>query len=328
MTTRLRAFGAAALLALLPATAARTAEPAPEVASGIRLFEEGKDEEARAALLPAALAKAGDAVAAYYLGRIAGRLGNFKEAARWLEKAVKLDEMNPLYHAWLGRVYAQQAQRASPVRQPFLARKMKAHWDRAVQLDPEDLDVRQDLIEYYVRAPGFMGGSVAKAKEQAEEIRQRDRYRGHLAAGRLAESQKDPQGAEREFREAVGAFPDSVGARYALGFFLQRTEQYESAFTTFEEILAEKPAEANALYQIGRTGALSGQRLERAEQALMQYLTAPPKADAPKPAAAHWRLGMVYEKQGRKDLARQEYQTAVRLDPEQDGAKKALAKLK
>ena len=41
----------------------------------------------------------------------------------------------------------------------------------------------------------------------------------------------------------------------------------------------------------------------------------------------HWRLGMAYEKDGKKDLAREEYRKALAIDPGMTEAKKALAKL-
>jgi Flp pilus assembly protein TadD len=43
---------------------------------------------------------------------------------------------------------------------------------------------------------------------------------------------------------------------------------------------------------------------------------------------AHHRLGMILEKQGRKEQARAEYNTALSLDPKNENAKKSLAALK
>ena len=173
-----------------------------------------------------------------------------------------------------------------------------------------------------------MGGSVEKARAQAEEIRKLDALRGTLSYAAIAEDRKDKAGAEREYRSAVAAFPESLSARYQLGLFLTRGERYDEAFATFDTILALRPDEVNALYHIGRTGALSGQQLDRAERALTDYLALPPRENSPRPAGAHWRLGMVYEKQGRKDEAAEEYRQALALDPKFDEAKKALAKLR
>ena len=47
----------------------------------------------------------------------------------------------------------------------------------------------------------------------------------------------------------------------------------------------------------------------------------------PSLAHARWRLGMIYEKLGRKDLARREYETALKLDAELEQAREALENL-
>ncbi|HEY2953990.1 MAG TPA: tetratricopeptide repeat protein [Candidatus Eisenbacteria bacterium] len=309
------------------AAPALAADP-PQVEEGVRLFQQGRYDEARAALTPAATAKPANPTAVFYLGRVALVTSDYKEAERWFETAVGLDGGNSAYHMWLGRAYGSRAQRTGKLSQMSLAGKTRTEFERAAALDPENLDARDGLIQYYLAAPGFMGGSVEKARAQAEEIRKRDRLRGALAFAAIAQDQHDPAGAEREYRSAAAAFPESLSVRYALGLFFARGERYDEAFAVFDSILAARPGEANALYQIGRTGALSGRRLERAEQALKDYIAAPPRENAPRPAAAHWRLGMVYEKEGRKDLAREEYGKALALEPEFAEAKKSMAKLK
>jgi tetratricopeptide (TPR) repeat protein len=315
------------LLALLRAAPARAAEP-PAVEQGVRLFEQGRFDEAQKTLAPAASAKPPSATAAFYLGRIAMRTDDAKQAERWFEAAIGQDEANAAYHLWLGRAYGTQAEHAGKLSQFGLAKKVKAEFERAVALDANNLEAREGLIDYYLEAPGFMGGSPEKAKQQAGEIARRDPLRGTLASARIAEDQKDLAGAERAYQSAAHAAPDSMGPRYALGLFYARTKQFDQAFATFEDMLKAKPGELGALYQVGRTGALSGQRLDRAEAALQQFLAAPPAPSTPNPAAAHWRLGMVYDKGGKKDLARQEYQRSLALDPQQAEAKKALAALK
>ena len=44
-------------------------------------------------------------------------------------------------------------------------------------------------------------------------------------------------------------------------------------------------------------------------------------------ALAHWRLGQVLEKEGRRTTALSEVQTAVNLDPSLDGARKDIERL-
>ena len=92
-------------------------------------------------------------------------------------------------------------------------------------------------------------------------------------------------------------------------------------------MIATNPSEAGALFQIGKTGAMSGQRLPRAAEALEAYLQTTPGKNDPSLAAAHWRLGMVHEKRQDRQRARAEYETAVRLDPTLKQASESLKKL-
>jgi tetratricopeptide (TPR) repeat protein len=78
------------------------------------------------------------------------------------------------------------------------------------------------------------------------------------------------------------------------------------------------------LYQLGRTSVLSGLRLERGKEVFEQYIAEGKGTQIPH---AHWRLGMVYEKLGRRDLAREAYETALQLDPEIEQAREALRNL-
>src|SRR6266496_1295314 len=154
----------------LQAASARTEE-------AIRLFDARQFERARP-LLEAALAEdPGDARAASYLGRLLLAANDLDRAIESLEKSVALEESNAQYHLWLGRAYGQRAIHASVLKQPALARKVKKEFESASRLDPDNLEARFGLIEYYLRAPGVLGGSPKKADEQAEEICRRDLLR-------------------------------------------------------------------------------------------------------------------------------------------------------
>lgn len=108
-------------------------------------------------------------------GRQAFERHEYDRAIEWFEKAVQLDEQNSDFHLWLGRAYGHQALRSHVLKQPFLALKVKEHFERAVELNPDNLAARADLQEYYEKAPGFLGGSNDKARQQAEEIARRTR---------------------------------------------------------------------------------------------------------------------------------------------------------
>jgi hypothetical protein len=58
------------------------------------------------------------------------------------------------------------------------------------------------------------------------------------------------------------------------------------------------------------------------------YLTIQPEGGGTGHAQAHWRLGQVLEKEGKRGEATAEIEQAVRLKPDLEDAKKDLKRLK
>ena len=291
--------------------------------AGVKLFEAKKFAEAKAVFAPVA---SQNAEAAYYMGRIAVS-ENDDKAAEWFEKSVKMSPNNSVYWDWLGRAYGDQAATASKFRLPFLAPKVKGAFERAVALDPNNIEAREDVIQYYLRAPGFLGGSRQKAREEAIEIKRRNAYRGGFDVANVCLGDKDYACVEREFDALQKSFPDSSTVYSQLAAYYANQKQFDKSFAVLDARLREKPGDMAATFGIGRTGALSGQNLDRAEKALKSYLASPPAVNPIPPANVHFRLGMVYEKQGKRDLARSEYTTSLQLNPKLEDSKKALEAL-
>ncbi|MCU1246287.1 MAG: repeat protein, partial [Acidobacteria bacterium] len=141
------------------------------------LFQQGRYDEAQRLLAPLT----GDAQALAMMGRIALARSEPDKAVDYLEKAVaKNDRMAP-FHYWLGSAYGQQAMVAGMLKAAMLAGKTRDQLERAVQLDPNLLEARFGLIDFYVVAPSMLGGSEDKALQQAAEIKRRDSFAGHRA---------------------------------------------------------------------------------------------------------------------------------------------------
>jgi tetratricopeptide (TPR) repeat protein len=325
-----RALGATLLLcgasALLPMRAALA--QSPNTSRAVSLFEQGDYPAARTELDAALRQNPNDADALCYTGRIALQQGRSNEAVDWLEKAIRIDDRKAEYHVWLGAALGEEAQRASKFRQPFLAKRVKTEFERAVSLDPRNVAARFGLVQFYAIAPGFMGGGMDKARQQVSELAAISPLQGHVGAAFLALRAKDNAGAEREYEGAIAAAPDSALGYLSLGALYQRLERWNDAFATYDRLLERHPDDMSAHYQIGRTAALSGQNLDRGEQSIKLWLAKPPR-NAPRAtmAGAHHRLGQIYEKRGRRDAARAEYEEAVRLNPNNEDAKKSLAAL-
>jgi len=299
------------------------AAQSPALAEGRRLFDQRKYVEARTALQPVGKS---EAPAAFLLGRVALELNDSRNAVAWLEKAVELNPRSSEYWDWLGRAYGSQAQRASKLKLLSIASKTKNAWEKAIALDPENLDARMDMVQYYLQAPGFVGGSKDKARAMAQEIRRRNAYRGAFAMASVCGHLKDQACVEREMQAAATSWPDSAAVHSQLASYYTSQKLYDKAFALLDQRLKSKPDEPLTLYAFGRTASISGQNLDRGEEALRAYLGLPVQVGAA-PANAHYRLGLILDKKGDKAGARTEYQTAVRLNPGYDEAKKALAAL-
>lgn len=252
----------------------------------------------------------------------------FGPAGGEFEKAVKAEPNEAIYHFWFGRATGEQAQRANPIRQPGLAKRTKGEFERAVALDSMYVAPREGLLRYYLAAPGFLGGSVDKAREQAAAIAKLNPFRGVMANANVAFAAKDTVAVIRVHEDAITTFPDSATSYMAVFNVQLARKQWQLAWSALDRLERARPDYAVAKYATGRVAAESGEQLDRGESALRAYLQRTPAPNEPSLAAAHWRLGQIAEKRGDRTTARQEYETATRLDPNLRQAKEALSRLK
>jgi tetratricopeptide (TPR) repeat protein len=209
-----------------------------------------------------------------------------------------------------------------------LAKRARGALERAVQLDPSSVDARASLVQFYLLAPGIVGGSTSKARAHAAEIAKRSEFRGALARAWIAEDRGKHDEAAREYRAAIAREPDSLVAYWGLAQLWHRAEHFDSAFALMDGVMARHPDAMPAYYYYGRGSSLSGQHLAAAVGALTRYLSYTPHEGEPPLSSAHYRLGWVYERMGDHAAARREYEISLRLEPTRGEVKKALARLR
>jgi tetratricopeptide (TPR) repeat protein len=317
----------ALLLFQAPAPTPKPEPPASDLAPGVQLFDSGRLTEARTFFETAIAANPKSAAAAFYLGQIALADRDADKAVNYLEKAVTLDPDNSDLHRWLARAYGVAAGKANEVARVRYARDAKAELDKAVRLDPHNLRAHEDLAEFYLRSPEFLGGSLDKARLEAEAVRKFDPVAGRMILANIHFARKENAQAEEQYKAAIQEVPTDNRPRIALGFYYQAQQRWEDAFGVFEDALKNDPENWNALYQVGKTAALSGQRLDRGEECLKRYLTYTPKGDAPPLAGAWFRLAMVQEKKGDKAKAAESYRKSLELDPSNAEVRQGLARV-
>ena len=96
---------------------------------------------------------------------------------------------------------------------------------------------------------------------------------------------------------------------------------------SFEKALTAEGFRLQALYAIGRFSALTGMELDLGFESLTNYLRQQPARWKFARINGLYRLGRIYARQGRRDLARDAYRNVLKLDKDHKGARKALENL-
>jgi tetratricopeptide (TPR) repeat protein len=274
------------------------------------------------------VAQTNDPQALRQLGRDAVTHGDPDKAIEYFEKAVALKPNNADYHYQLANAYGLATVDAGMFKAMSIGTKAKAELERAVQLDPNFIQARFALMEFYLVAPAIVGGSQSGALEQAAEIRKRDAIDGHRAFARTHAAAKEPELVRKEYVDMLKEQPASARAHHYFGVYLMGTEKnYKSATDEFEAALKVDPSYMPAYFQIGHTAALAANNFARGEEALKKYLMYKPKEDEPPIARAHYWLGAIYEKQGKKAEAKASYAASLKINPNQKDVNEAIKRV-
>jgi Flp pilus assembly protein TadD len=222
------------------------------------------------------------------IGRNYYMRGDFKKATDYLEKAVAAKPGDSEYVHWLGRAYGRRAETSNPFTAMGHASKARQNFEKAVGLDPKNLEAINDLFEYYLEAPGFLGGGMDKAIGLAKQIAALDEAEGHYALAKIAEKRKEYGSAEEQLRRAADSAPHQVGRLIDLARFLAKQGRFQESDQSFERAARLAPNSPKLMYARADTYIHDGRNLEAAKKLLEQYLQAeltpddPPRAEAEK----------------------------------------------
>ncbi len=254
-------------------------------------------------------------------------MGDWDPGIAACEKAVALDSGNSRYHMWLGRVYGEKADSANFMSAASLAGKVRTEFEAAVRLDPSNVDARSDLGEFYLEAPGIVGGGRDKAEVQIEALAALDPAKADYLKGRLAEKKKDPAAAEREYRSAIEASHGSALTWFNLALFFRHQQRWSEMEDAINHAVSAQLDRPEIIMESGEVLLRSGRNFPAAVQYLRRYLALSSKVEEAPAFKAHYLLGTALEKQGDKQGAAQEYRAALSLARNFSRAQEALDRL-
>jgi tetratricopeptide (TPR) repeat protein len=222
------------------------------------------------------------------MGRNLYLMGHFKRASEALEKAAQADPKSSEIALWTGRALGRRAETSSMMLAPTFAWRARQYFERAVQLDPRNLEALSDLFDYYLEAPGFLGGGMDKAEAIAARIARIDAGEGHWTQAKLAEKRKEYANAEAQLRRAAQLSPRRVGRYIDLAKFLARQGRYEEAEQCLAQAEQIAPSSPSVIYARADLYIKHKRNLEVAKTLLIRYMSMnltpndPPRSEAAK----------------------------------------------
>jgi tetratricopeptide (TPR) repeat protein len=260
-------------------------------------WQSGWYEEVGALVADAAAQKNADHRALYYKARALLFTRHLEEAQDWAEKAVKAAPDSSTYWAQLGAAKAFRIQE-KPLRGITMARSCKKDFEKAVKLDPTNLESLWALMRFHMHAPGLVGGSKDKAWELADKIMALNPAQGHQALAQLhVHLDEDPIKAQADNRAAVAADPTNAKICFDIGQSLMNRGLSEEALEYYHLGAEREKDTADGLVKLA--GAyLRIQDLDRAEDYLKQALIADPNE-----ITASLGLGEILRYRGQVDEA-------------------------
>lgn len=226
---------------------------------------------------------------------------------------------------------------------------------RMIEAEPESIDHRLRLVRFYVQQADF--DKAEAVLRQAVAIDPNSEQR-RLVLADFFLGRKDAPSAERVLSEATAQLPYSSRLQLGLAALYKKTGQDTKARERYAALIQEykdKPVGLEAKVKLAEMDFQAGKQIE-AERHVQDVLKDNPRSsdgltllgrmalarrngkdavqafrtvlhDQPESASVHYLLGQAYQLIGEANLAKESFERAVALYPDQVDAKRSLAVL-
>ena len=325
-----------------------------------QLIKQGRWKRAKPLIEAGLAAKPNDATLLYLMARLKEVSGDLDAARSFAEKAVAAAPTAE-HHFQLASIIGQIASKVSLFKQMSYAGQMKKEMAASLAADPKYVNAHYLQMQFYKEAPGIAGGGMDKARAEAAEIAKIDAAWGYIAQADLAAKEKRTADIPELYHKAHDANPTQIETAFQWCNNLAGQKKWPEAEKCARDLLAAEPgrtapfsllayvyvnqarwdeadqilAEAEKAipdnlspYFTAGTASTVVTAYDRSERYLRKYMSQEPEPTAQKLSRAHWRLGLAFEKAGRKADAVKEIELANQLEPSFEAAQKDLKRLK
>lgn len=235
------------------------------------------------------------------LGESYGYQEKWDLAIETFEKLVETSPNNSIYQYKYGGSLAMKAQKSNKLVALWMVSDIKNAFLKAAELDPNHIETRWALVEFYMQLPSLVGGSKDESLKYAEELQKLSPVDGYLAKGYIYEYDDEPTLAEKNYKKAI-EIGGSLTCYKKLSDLYEQENKPQEAIEIIEE--AKDKHQRNALhYQIGKVCADYNIELEKGEQFLHTYIKNYTIKDGVPIAWANYRLAQIYRHQKNKKKA-------------------------
>ncbi|MCI5045315.1 MAG: hypothetical protein MRY72_11515 [Aquisalinus sp.] len=255
------------------------------------------------------------------------------EAIAAAERALQADENCIAAHMAMLDAIQQRFEEVGAMKALPLAGKYKRSLARALEADPDNVEIRAREIGFLINAPGIAGGSKRRAKERIEDLRQLNTIVAADMDVMLAKSGGDNDEIAAALAAYVSIAPDDLGARIEHVLFLREAGRYREAD---EKIVEYAATPGDDFYRLallflrGTVRVLGEYELVEAEGFFKQYIEEIESVDnqqLPNKARALAYIGESRQLREDIDGAIQAYEDAIALNPEEEKAINGLESL-
>jgi Flp pilus assembly protein TadD len=214
-------------------------------------------------------------------------MADYKKAVELFEKCVALTPNSSEAHLWLGRAWGRRAENSTLMAISY-AKKAHQAFEKAAALDPQNDEAKNDLFDYYLNAPGFLGGGVEKAEALSRGIAATRPIEHEFEQAQIAEKRNNLTAAEAHFRRAMELAPNDAGRIMDVARFLAKRGRFQESDELFERARKAQPNKPGVNFAEAKVAIDNHRNLERARTLLRTYLQSqltpddPPRQEAEK----------------------------------------------
>ena len=221
------------------------------------------------------------------LGEVYGYQMNWDKAIDIYSELTSTHPENADYFFRYGGVLAKKAQESNVLTALSLLSRIKYSFRTSLKLNPDHIRAHWAMVDLYVSLPFIAGGSMSKAYQYANRLKELEPLDGYLALGYVHEYDDEPEKAKKYYFKALSILNDL-------------------------EIL-----ERNQLnYQIGKISSEYGVHLDKGIMHLKTYIDNYTVMDGVPLEWAYLRLAKIYRKKSEKQLAQASIEESLRINPD------------